>query len=64
MLVSLAYERLAGAAYTDVRSDAQRLVEGMHGWRRVSGDRYAGTTWLWVLCLLWLPILIWGLMPW
>lgn len=64
VLVSLAYERLAGAAYTDVRSDAQRLVEGMHGWRRVSGDRYAGTTWLWVLCLLWLPILIWGLMPW
>ncbi|GHA88060.1 sodium:solute symporter family transporter [Modicisalibacter luteus] len=64
VFMSLGYERVAGPAYQDVVSQAHELVEGMHGWRHVSGKRYAGTTWLWILCVLWLPVLIWGLQPW
>lgn len=62
--VSLGYERLAGPAYREVLARAHALVEDMHGWPRVSGKRYAGSTWLWVLCVLWLPVLLWGLQPW
>jgi cation/acetate symporter len=62
--VSLAYEKFAGADYKKARAQAQELVEGMHGWPTVSGTRYAGSTWLWVLCALWVPILLWGLQPW
>lgn len=61
---SLAYEKMAGPGYHAVLAQAHELVEGMHGWPRVSGKRYAGTTWLLVLCALWMPILVWGLQPW
>lgn len=64
VVVSLAYERIAGPAYREVLARAHELVEGMHGWPRVSGRRYAGTTWLWALCALWIPILVWALQPW
>jgi cation/acetate symporter len=64
VLGSLLYEKVAGPRYRDVLARTHELVEGMHGWPRVSGRRYAGTTWLWVLCALWLPILIWGMQPW
>lgn len=62
--VSFGYEKMAGAAYRPVLGAAHELVEGMHGWRRVSGTRYAGSRWLWVLCALWVPVLVWGLFPW
>jgi cation/acetate symporter len=62
--ISLAAERLMGDAYRPVLTQTQQLVEGMHGWPIVSGARYANATWLWVLCLLWLPVIAWGLMPW
>lgn len=61
---SLAWERMAGPGYRDVLAQAHELVEGIHGWPRVSGTRYGGTTWLWILCILWLPLLVWGLQPW
>lgn len=61
---SLAYEKSAGPAYRDVLAEAHELVEGMHGWPRVSGTRYAGARWLMILCVLWIPILVWGLQPW
>lgn len=64
VIASLAYEKMAGPAYRAVIAQAHELVEGMHGWPRVSGKRYAGTTWLWILCALWAPILYWGLQPW
>jgi len=62
--ISLAYEKLAGSAYQTVLTEAHDLVEKMHGWPKVSGTRYAGTQWLWILCVLWVPVLIWGLQPW
>ena len=62
--ISLAYEKLAGSAYQKVLTEAHDLVEKMHGWPNVSGTRYAGTQWLWILCALWVPVLIWGLQPW
>lgn len=64
VVASLAWERLAGPAYSDVLAKAHELVEGIHGWPTVSRTRYGGTTWLWVLCTLWVPILVWGLQPW
>ena len=36
----------------------------MHGWPDVTGSRYGGTTWLWILCVLWTQILVWALQPW
>ncbi len=62
--ISLAYEKLAGSAYQKVLTETHDLVEKMHGWPKVSGTRYAGTQWLWILCVLWVPVLIWGLQPW
>lgn len=64
VVASLAYERMAGPAYRDVLAETHELVEGMHGWARVSHTRYAGTTWLWIFCALWIPVLVWGVQPW
>lgn len=61
---SLGYERMAGATYQGTLDRTHEMVEGMHGWRRVSGTRYGGSTWLWILFVLWIPVLIWGLQPW
>jgi cation/acetate symporter len=30
----------------------------------VTRDRYDSCKWLVILCLLWVPILLWGLVPW
>ncbi len=61
---SLVAERIEGMVPGEVRSKAQDMVERLHGWNTVSGTRYADSTWLLVLCALWVPVLIWGLMPW
>lgn len=63
ILVSLIFEQRASFD-RDMRAEAQTLVEGMHGWKKVSGTRYGGTQWLYVLCALWIPVLVWGLQPW
>lgn len=64
ILVSLAAERLKKDEVAKELYGSQELVEKMHGWPTVSRQRYNGTVWLLVLCLLWLPVLIWGLRPW
>ncbi len=64
VVVSLASERLAAESLAPVRAQTQILVERMHGWPTVTGARYADATWLWLLSLLWIPVLWWGLQPW
>ncbi len=64
ILVSFLAERVLTEGGAKARSEAQEIVESMHGWATVTRDRYDSSTWLFVLCLLWLPILLWGLMPW
>jgi cation/acetate symporter len=63
ILVSLAAEKMS-AVDEVTRAGTQTLVESMHGWPSVEGTRYGATSWLIVLCLLWLPVLWWGLQPW
>lgn len=64
IVLSLAFERVKGEEMPAVLANTQELVEKMHGWPEVTGNRYNGTRWLLALCVLWLPVLIWGLMPW
>jgi cation/acetate symporter len=64
IVLSLAFERVMGEETPVVLASTQELVEKMHGWPSVTGNRYNGTRWLIALCILWLPVLIWGLMPW
>jgi cation/acetate symporter len=62
--VSLLAERYHAEAASTARGEAQVLVEKMHGWAMVTRDRYDSCKWLVILCLLWVPILLWGLVPW
>ena len=64
IIASLLAERIYSRRATEARSDAQELVESMHGWATVTRQRYDSSTWLLVLCAMWLPILLWGLVPW
>lgn len=64
VLASLAAERLVGAKAAAHRAEAQTLVEGMHGWPTITGTRYGAAGWLLIVCVLWLPVLWWGLRPW
>lgn len=64
VLVSLLAEHVVVRAAADERHRAQELVERMHGWATTTGERYDGARWLLGLCLLWIPILVWGLLPW
>mgnify|MGYP003571151226 CR=1 FL=1 len=62
--LSLVFERVKADEIGSVLSSTQDLVEKMHGWPTVTGARYNDSRWLIVLCILWLPVLVWGLMPW
>ena len=62
--VSLLAERIYSRKATEARSNAQELVESMHGWATVTRQRYDSSTWLLVVCAMWLPILLWGFVPW
>ena len=64
ILVSLLAERVYAKRAANARSDAQEIVESMHGWATVTRDRYDSSNWLFVLCAMWVPILLWGLVPW
>lgn len=64
ILVSLLAERLTPAAASSERSRAQEMVEKMHGWADVTRARYDSSQWLLILSALWVPILLWGLVPW
>lgn len=64
ILVSLAAEWLKKVEAAKVLRGTQELVEKMHGWPTVSRERYNGVLWLLILCVLWLPVLVWGLRPW
>jgi len=64
ILVSFAAEKVLVNAASAERGEAQELVETMHGWANVSRVRYDSAGWLFILCVLWLPILFWGLAPW
>ena len=64
ILVSFLAERFHSQRAATARGEAQELVESMHGWTTVTRKRYDSSTWLFVLCGMWLPILIWGLLPW
>jgi len=61
---SLLAEKLMGDAAMSERERAQVLVEKMHGWSRANGVRYSSSQWLLILCVLWVPVLLWGLKPW
>lgn len=62
--VSLIAERLRAAEGAAALKAAQELVEKIHGWPTVTRRRYNGAAWLVGICLLWIPVLIWGLRPW
>ena len=64
ILVSLLAERVYAKRAANARSDAQEIVESMHGWATVTRNRYDSCNWLFVLCAMWVPILLWGLAPW
>ncbi|MDC0434048.1 sodium:solute symporter [bacterium] len=64
ILVSLLAERVYAKRAANARSDAQEIVESMHGWATVTRNRYDSCNWLFVLCAMWVPILLWGLVPW
>ena len=64
ILLSLAAERLMAEKAAAERSAAQELVEQMHGWTRITRKRYDGSTWLFIVCALWVPVFLWGLVPW
>lgn len=64
ILVSLVAERLKGDEAAQERGRAQELVERMHGWAHVTRTRYDSSPWLLILAAMWLPILLWGLVPW
>ncbi|MDB3936211.1 hypothetical protein N9383_05780 [Granulosicoccus sp.] len=64
ILVSLLAERVYAKRAANARSDAQEIVESMHGWATVTRNRYDSCNWLFVLCAMWMPILLWGLAPW
>lgn len=64
ILVSLLAEWLTPAAASSERSRAQEMVEKMHGWADVTRARYDSSQWLLILSALWVPILLWGLVPW
>jgi cation/acetate symporter len=61
---SLLAERVPAIAAGIPREQTQALVERMHGWQTVSGQRYSGTTWLLILAAVCVPLFIWGIMPW
>jgi cation/acetate symporter len=61
---SLLAERVPAIAAGIPREQTQALVERMHGWQTVSGQRYGGTTWLLILAAVCVPLFIWGIMPW
>ncbi|AUH65976.1 sodium:solute symporter family protein [Paracoccus zhejiangensis] len=62
--VSLLAERMLPDLAAPERARAQELVERIHGWATVTRQRYDGSRWLLILCALWLPVLVWGMMPW
>lgn len=62
--VSQLAERLKPEAAAAERHKAQEMVEAMHGWVDVTRARYDGSRWLWILALMWLPVLLLGLVPW
>jgi len=64
ILVSLLAEKVMAGPAAGERGRAQELVEGMHGWATVTRERYDSSKWLLILCGLWVPILLWGLVPW
>jgi cation/acetate symporter len=64
IVVSLLAEKLTSEAAAQERSRAQELVEHMHGWVDVTRARYDSSQWLLILAAMWVPILLWGLVPW
>lgn len=64
IVVSLIAEKVMAEKAAVERGKAQDLVEKMHGWANVTGERYSSTPWLIILCVLWIPIFIWGIQPW
>ncbi len=64
ILVSLVAENMKGEVAAKERSNAQELVEHMHGWATVTRQRYDSSQWLIILAAMWVPILIWGMVPW
>jgi len=62
--LSLLFEKLKPEEAKSELARSQELVETMHGWPSVTRVRYNGTAWLIGLCLLWLPVFLWGLAPW
>lgn len=62
--LSLLFEKLKPEEAKSELARSQELVETMHGWPSVTRVRYNGTAWLIGLCLLWLPVFLWGMAPW
>lgn len=64
ILMSLLAEKMLAQQAAAERGRAQELVEMMHGWANVTRQRYDNAGWLLILSALWVPILLWGLVPW
>ncbi|MBX9588075.1 MAG: hypothetical protein K2X43_02140 [Hyphomonadaceae bacterium] len=64
ILLSLLAELAMRSRASALLRETQDLLERMHGWPTVTRARYNGVLWLLVLCVLWVPVLIWGLQPW
>ncbi|WP_113910980.1 sodium:solute symporter family transporter [Roseovarius dicentrarchi] len=64
IVISLAAEKMKSGEAADERRIAQETVEGMHGWVDVTRQRYDSSQWLMILAALWVPILLWGMVPW
>jgi len=59
--LSLLAERSRWIATAEEYAQTQRFVEQLHGWPDITGTRYCNAWWLLLLCVLWVPVFIFGL---